>query len=272
MDTPDEPITPGPNDPMAQLTTPGINKDNTSGPSLDKSPGHQGEQNTGGKNIGLRVLFCSNIPFIMDYEQIYLLMKPFGSIKRIRLTLDRTESSYDCYVVFDDHISASKAKEHFHNHSINDKILKTRIFHIDNFKEELHDFFPVNTTVTETIERKLLPPKWFVASYKIDKENLIKGAEYIRKKVGNIPDDNIKRYGRSLLIKAGNASQSCLLCHFKTSDESNIDKISPHKSFNYAKGVVYSKELFEFSEGDILKRCPDNVCDVKKLKGTNHGF
>ena len=199
-------------------------------------------------------------------------MKPYGKITRIRLSLDNSECSYNCYVVFDNHMSASKAKEYYHEHSVNERTLRTRLFHINNFKDESHDFFPENSSNSENIERKLAAPRWFVASYKTDKDNVIKGAECIRRKVGNIPDDNLKRYGKSILIKAGNNSQSCLLCHFKAPEDSNIDKISPHKSFNYAKGLVYSKELYDFSDDEILKRCPDNVWHVQKLKGINHAI
>ena len=195
----------------------GLDRDSASGSSSAKSPGHQGEPNTGGKNSGLRVLFCSNMSITMDYEQVHLLMKPYGEIYRIRLCLDKSKSSFDCYIVFDNELSARKANEHFHGHSVNDNVLKTRIFHIENFRDDSHDFIPESILFTEAIVRNLSPPKWFVASYKKDKENLIKGMDCIKRRVGNIPDENIKRYGRAILIKAGNETQELLTFSFQTS-------------------------------------------------------
>ena len=171
--------TPGPPDLKAQLMTSGLGNDDASGPPSYKSLGHQIDDNTGGKNVGLKVLFCSNIPLTVDYEQVYLLMKSYGRVVRIRLSLDKSEGSYNCYVVFDNHLSASKAKEYYHEYTVNERTVKTRLFHIDNFKDEPHDFFPLNSSNIESIERKLAAPKWFVASYKNNQENIIKGAESI---------------------------------------------------------------------------------------------
>ena len=262
----------GPSDCMAPLTTSSLDKDSASGTSNTKSPEHQGDQNTGGITIGFKVLLCMNMSLNIDYEQVNLLMKGYGKINRIRLVLDKSRNRFDCYVVFNDEHSAKKAKEHFNGHSVNDCTLKARVFHIDNFRDDPLDFFPQNTEIPTITERILPAPKWFVAHYRNGKENMIKGAEYIRRKIGNIPDDNIKRYGKAILIKAGNETQSYLLCHFKAHEDSVIESVSPHKSFNIAKGIVYSKELYEFPDDDILRRCPGNVGSVKKLPGINHAI
>ena len=111
-----------------------------------------------------------------------------------------------------------------------------------------------------------------VASYKEGRENLIRGAEAIQKKVGNIPRGHLKRYGKALLIKAGNETQAALLSNFKPSTEGNIKSISPHKSFNTFKGIVYSKELHDFEDWEILEQCPPSVFKAQKLKGDNHAI
>ena len=237
-----------------------------------KTPGHQGDENSGGVKVGYKVVFCSNMPISVDYELVYLLVKQYGKISKIRLVLDNSKSSYNCYVVYENEKEARKAKEHLHNHSVNGNTLKAETYHINNLRDDPYDFIPRQSPDTEIIERKSEIPRWFVASYKKDEENLVKGIEYLRDKIGGLPDNNIKRYGRAILIKAGNETQSCLLYNFKTSEESNIDKISPHKSFNNAKGMVYSRELYEFTEEEILKRCPKNVLSIQKLKGINHAI
>ena len=114
-------------------------------------------------------------------------------------------------------------------------------------------------------------PVWFVATYKVGKENYVKGVEVIQVQVGEIPEGNMKRYGKAILIKARDSSQAKMLMNFKSLD-TIIDRVTPHKTFNTVKGVIYSKDIHEFSEEEILERCPPNVCQVKKLKGTNHAI
>ena len=111
---------------------------------------------------------------------------------------------------------------------------------------------------------------WHVASYKEGKENLIRAADCIKSRMGNIPIGNIKRYGRDILIKAGSVTQASLLSHFSLPEDGIIDRISPHKTFNTKRAVIYSRDLFEYSEEEILHRCPSMVYQVKKLRGNNH--
>ena len=99
---------------------------------------------------------------------------------------------------------------------------------------------------------------------------MLKASEAIQKKVGNIPFENLKRYGKNILIKAGNATQATLLTHFKLSENGNVLTITPHKTFNTLKGVVFSRDLYDFSEEEILERCPPYVIQVKKLRGSNN--
>lgn len=251
-------------------TTLDLNKDSASDLSTGKSLGHQDDKITGGKNIGLRVLFCTNMPITLDYEEVYLLMKSQGEIQRIRLILSSDKNSFDCYIVYKSSASAIKAQEYFQGHLINDAALSTRMFHIDNFKEDPYDFLPQVESETKVKDRMLAIPKWFVASYKRGKENMIKAADCIRRKIGSMPDENLRRYGRAILIKAGNNVQSKLLENFKAPKDSNLESVSPHKTFNNARGVVYSKELFDFTEEEILRKCPENVWQIKKLSGTNN--
>ena len=106
-------------------------------------------------------------------------------------------------------------------------------------------------------------PVWFVAAYKNDKENYVKP---------QIPSNAIKKYGKNILIKVKNSIQSKLLQGYKPPKHSNMASISLHKSFNSVKGVIYSKDLHEFSDEEILQRNPPNVDEVKKLLGTNNAI
>ena len=100
---------------------------------------------------------------------------------------------------------------------------------------------------------------WHVATFKEGNNNMLKASKAIQKKVGNIPFKNLKRYGKNILIKAGNATQATLLTHFKPSENGNVLTITPHKTFNTLKGVVFSRDLYDFSERNSGKMPP--ICD-----------
>ena len=106
-----------------------------------------------------------------------------------------------------------------------------------------------------------------MVNYKDGKENFLRASETLNKALNGIPPDNMKRYGKNILIKAKNTIQAKLLQGFRPSESSNVGSVSPHRSFNCIKGVVYSKDLWELSEEEILHRSPPTVYQVKKLKG-----
>ena len=246
----------------------------TSNPSTDsssknKSPGHQGVNVSGGNNPNLRVLECAQIPYSFDYEMIYEKFKSFGEIQRIKLILTHNESAFYCYLTFSNSMEASSA---FYYLRENDETFckKCKISNVNNLDDDVFDFVPPTfVPLEERVERILPIPTWHVAFYKDGRENLIRGAETIQKKVGNIPRGNLKRYGKSLLIKAGNTTQAALLNNFKPAPDGNIKFISPHRSFNTLKGVIYSRDLFDFTEREILEKCPPSVYRVEKLKNNN---
>ena len=226
--------TPGHADIDTLMTTTGLEMDCPSTSQLP-SPGHQGGTKTGDINPGLRVLQCTNLSTTVDYEDVYLLMKKFGEVNRIRLILATDKLTFDCYVVFKCNESASQASKHFCGHLVNDSVVRTRLFHIDNFKDQPYDYFPVETKVVQ-VNREAPLPVWFVATYKEGAENMIKATEILERKVGTIPKGNLKRYGKSLLIKAGNPTQTQLLINFKTPQSGNLERVTPHKSFWDADG------------------------------------
>ena len=228
-----------------------FNKESPSDLSLDGALGHQGVKNTGGSNAYLRVLLCSNMDFSMNFEEVHMLFKQYGKIERIRLKLTENERSLDSYVVFISSDSAGDAHNKLGGHTVNGFTLRTRLFDVRNLKDDSFDYFPEDDSPV-FVERKAPMPAWFVATYKDDKENYIKATDALHRALNGIPSSNIKRYGRNILVKVKNSIRSKLLQGYKPPEHSNIDSISPHKSFNSVKGVIYSKDLHEFSEGEIL--------------------
>ena len=239
--------------------------------SKPESPGHQGVIVSGGINPNLRVLECTQVLDHFNYKMIYEKFKSFGEIQRIKMVVHQNETAFNSYVTFSNSMEASSA---FYYLRENEPLFckKCKITSVANLQEDVFDFVPpAYVPAEELMERSLPTPIWHVASYKDGEENLIKGAESIQEIVGNIPRGNLKRYGKSILIKAGNKTQAVLLNKFKPSSDGNIKSISPHKSFNTLKGVIYSRDLYAFSEREILKRCPTCVYKAEKLKN-NHAI
>ena len=98
----------------------------------------------------------------------------------------------------------------------------------------------------------------------------MKASETFNRALNGIPSGNLKRYDKNILIKAKNKIQGKLLLGFRSPSESNIGSVTPHRSFNFAKGVIYSKDLYELKEHEILQRSPPSIYEVKKLKGNNN--
>ena len=233
----DDPTTP---------TTSGATKTPPSDCSRIEAPGHQGGKNTGGIDPALRVLYCSNVDISLDYEDIFLLLGRYGNVEKIRLRLASQNNMYECYVVFSSSASAAEARNNLNGHLLNDYRLRASLFNIANFESDPYDFVP--HTPEESLEnheplRK--PPAliWHVASYKDGKDNFIRASECIQQKVGKIPQENMKRYGRNILIRAGNNAQAMLLSRFKAPDKGNIKAVTPHKTFNTPRGIIYSQDL-----------------------------
>ena len=71
--------------------------------SLDSSqnmtPRHQGDKNTGGACRNMRVLKCSNVDLSLDYEGLYAIMKNFGEVERMKLSLSTDKQTFVlCYI------------------------------------------------------------------------------------------------------------------------------------------------------------------------------
>ena len=244
----------------------------TDSSSKTDASGHQGMKTSGGSFLNLRVLECAQISTSYDYDMLFEKFKSFGSILRIKMVFATNRKYYDAYITFDTNVEASSALQ-FLMEEDPDFGKKRKLISITNLVDDPFDFVPPQIAPVEEREERVLPlPTWHVASYKEGRENLIRGAEAIQRKVGNIPRGNLKKYGRSLLIKAGNPTQAALLSNYKPSPEGNIKTISPHKSFNSFKGIVYSRDLFDYDDWEILEKCPPFVYKVQKLKGDNNAI
>ena len=274
MDTSDnDPPSPGRNNILGTpVDDSGLNLTTPTDSSKTEALGHHGAKTSGGSFPNMRVLECTRISDTPNYEMIHDKFRSFGSIQRIKMILTQQDNVFDAYITFSNSSEASTAQQHLNIEDSN-YCKKSKVISITNLLDDAYDYIPDEISLpVEKVERVLPIPTWHVASYKEGQENMIRGAKAIQKKVGNIPRGNLKRYGRALLIKAGNNTQAALLRNFKASPDSNIESISPHKSFNTFKGIIYSRDLYYYEDWEILEMCPSSVYKVQKLKGDNNAI
>ena len=248
--------TPGPNDGtvMALMTTSvnvcnnGISGGDTlradTAPSCDSSPHkllkHQGEKTPDGNKGNYRVLWCTCLPLSTDYETLHDTFKECGKILRIKLKIDNNGNKYNGFITFDNHDSAMSAYNSHNGKNIGNSVFTLKIMKTDNLLDEEFDFIPKLTNNNSIIQSRPKPNKvWYIASYEKGKENMIRGVETLEKKVGGIPVGNIKRYGKNILVKAGNRTQATLLSNFCPTTNGNIAKVEEHRTFNINRGVIY---------------------------------
>ena len=141
-------VSPGPNGSeidtlKTSMTTLGKHsKDPVVDHSSNLTPGHQGDDNTGGIDKNQLVLCCSNVDLSLDYEGLYLIMKGFGEVQRMKLIISSDANSFTLYTTFTSSVSAYNASKHLNGHSVNDRNLKTKLYSYDNIRDDAFDFIP----------------------------------------------------------------------------------------------------------------------------------
>lgn len=208
-----------------------------------------------------------------NFGKVHTLFKEFGPVERIKVRLTG-KNVISAFVTFFDNESANKAFTAMSNRE--DMSCSTfRLLSSKNVVEEDSDYIPKlfgDKVQAKQVVREQLPPTWFVASYKDKQDNSLKGLQCLERYVGVIPKDNFKKYGRSLLIQAKDNLQAIMLQNITLSQDDIILSVKPHSTFNLTRGVIYSHELHDFSEEEILDLCPQKVYNVMKLRGRNNAI
>ena len=194
----------------------------------------------------MKVLHCSGLSTNLNYKIIYKCVRDFGLISRIKLKLTIDEQYFDCFIEFQEAHSAKMAFEAVKAKNVPTLQGYVKIFDSRNLKDENGDFIPKDLKVVENVERRMEIPMWHVITYKEGKSNLIRAWEELQNQVGGIPENNLKRYGRNLLVRAVDKSQAKMLLSYHPDVNGTISSVTPHKSFNTARGVVYTQQTFLF--------------------------
>ena len=277
--------TPGPNDNLASTTTQGTNmdfgKDSSPGrpacpdTSSDRPLENSREKQSESKRYEFgtfeRVLWCDGLNLTYNYGKLFKIYKEFGPIEKIKVKII-SKNCISAFITFVSNLSAIEAKEAMLNKE-EMKEFQFSIISSKNLADEDSDYIPKlfsETPIPLKKQRELPTPYWFIANYKHNNSNSLKGLLCLEKYIGTIPKENFKKYGKGSLVRAKNELQAFMLLHLTLSEDDIISEVKPHNSFNLIKGVIHSQELQEFSEAEILNLCPDNIYDVRKLSGRNN--
>ena len=232
-----------------------VSKENES--SASKPMRHQGTKITCGMDENMRVLFCTNLSTDIDYESLYEDLKRYGTIERIRLILNKVSKAFDAYITFRKSSEASQALQEMKT----DQKIKGKLLNIRNVTNGNFDFIPSKVGLAEDEEkqREMPPATWYVAEIKEGFENKFEAKRCLERKVGAVTPQNLKKYGRNLLIKAGDETQAMMLSEFRPHPQGNIKWVTPHKTFNAIKGIIFDKDLYKYTEAEILDICPETI-------------
>ncbi|MPC65023.1 hypothetical protein E2C01_059147 [Portunus trituberculatus] len=99
--------------------------------------------------------------------------------------------------------------------------------------------------------------------------NFIHASRYLAKEISTIPEGNLKKYGKGVLVRAKDITQARMLKHLPCPNDSMFEIVKTQPTFNYSKGCVYSQDLFEFPEEEILATCPSSGHKVAKIRNSS---
>ena len=255
--SPTDPPSPGTSEnPLALLTTSGTLKDNslnsTSDLSVDESGMVKENAKSDEKSKSLIVtwdmyepfrgdediLFLDSIPTDMSYDIITQEFGVYGKIKKISLELVESLEYYHVWIFFATHKDALRAYDSCSTSGkFTCKLQKTAPSTGDVFYPSDTDKIPDHVSTTRTP----LPATWLVATVTGDRGNLYNFRKMLRLRVGDISNDQIKRFGRnSFLIHAKSHAQGMMLSKLRIKPGDMLKDIKPHYNFSYAKGLIYN--------------------------------
>ena len=217
-------------------------------------------------------LLLVNILPSLTYRALHCLFQPFGTVLRIRLCYDADFRSNRCYVIFSSGDESRSACDAVHTLPVAGVGFKATLLRSSNVAEHEDDYVP-NMFEDAAVapgprDGNVFPPRWFIAYFREGHGNFILAARYLAKELGTIPEENIKRYGKGVLIKAKDFTQAKMLENLPCPADSMFETVKAHPTFNHSKGCVFNRDLYEFSEEQILLMCPSRVHKVVKLKGS----
>ena len=202
-----------------------------------------------------RILYVDSLSSDMDCSKFMDSFGKYGDIKVIKFRETLNFAFWRVWIEFLTHTDAVKAYKGSSKDNIKCSLVNKVPSNID-----VDSFFPtkVNQEASEgKFERKPLPARWLVISTKTEYCNLFHFRKHLRTLVGTVTNTDVTRFGKnSFLVHAKSYRQGHMLSKLKTD---MIKEVKPHYSFSYAKGVVFSQDLYDLSDEELLEISDDNV-------------
>ena len=212
---------------------------------------------------GERILYVDSLSSDLDCSNFMEMFRKFGDIKVIKFCETEDFAFWRVWIEFATHEDAINA---FKSSSSED--LKCILTHKVPHNIDVDSFYParVNQKTAEGTrnDRKPLPARWLIVLTKSDLCNLFHFRKHLRSLVGTLNNSDITRFGRnSFLVHAKSYRQGHMVSKLKNTIM--IKEVKPHYSFSYAKGVVFSQDLYDLSDEELLEMCDDKVWKVFKV-------
>ena len=210
-----------------------------------------------------RIIYIDSLPSSLDCSDFMAMFEKFGEIKVIRFCETEDFKFWRVWIEFTSHKDALNAYEGSSKENVKCILIQKITNNIDVDK-----FYPpknsMETSEQKCTERKPLPARWLIISTKLEFCNLFKFRKHLRSLVGSLNNSDITRFGRnSFLVHAKSYRQGHMISNLKSSDI--IKDVKPHYNFSYAKGVVFSQDIYELPDGELLDMCDDKVWKFFKV-------
>ncbi|MPC77159.1 hypothetical protein E2C01_071606 [Portunus trituberculatus] len=163
---------------------------------------------------------------------LHSLLGVCGAVLRIRLVCDKDFPSSRCCVTFLSCDEARLAYEHVASLPLAGSGFGTGLLHSRSVSDSGADCIPglfdhhFESSVSEV--RRIPPPRWFVAYYGGGRGNFIHASRYLSKEIGTIPEGNLKKYGKGVLVRAKDITQAKTLQHLPCPSDSMFETIKAH--------------------------------------------
>ena len=195
-----------------------------------------------------RLIIIEKVKRPLCYDNLYNYMSPYGKIERLKINYSFPDNESKVYITFWCSCLAKKAIKALSESNFSDhhpfqyaKLINTIP---TMYKEKVYcEEKPKEPQSSKG--QKMYPNYYWYITLKENHTNLLYSHQFLERFIGDIEEDQLKRYGRGLLLKAADSSQAMMIPLIKVNQSKCIEKIEPHKTFNHNKGVVYSKDLYE---------------------------
>ena len=228
-------------------------------------------------NRNLKIIHLNQIPPECNYEAIFMTFKQYGKISEIRMDFKEEMWKWESWISYEKHEDAFNACSNISSIKVCNANLDGAL--CDKLPRKILDVYKPtewcgkeepSVTQRTNVPRIPKPPQWLVATAREENYNYFKFSKYLQKKVGDIKCGDISRFGKtSVLIKAKSRNQSIMLSLIKAEESEMLIDIKPHLNFSYARGVIFNRDLYEFSEQEILEMCPKQVWKAHKIPKTS---